>query len=113
MRKIILLLSALVFASNSFAGWQKGVITKILVHDNGGGVEKIDVRLSNTSVNNMEWCSSSNEWTIILASEASKIQTSLILSAYVSEKEITLHSDVSKNCPADGNRNRVRNVEVR
>ena len=93
-------------------GWQSGKISKLLVHDNGSGSEKYDVRLEEFSSSGMTWCGASKEWTALINNEASKLQFSMLLSAYMSGKEIVIHSDSGKTCP-DYARNRVRNVELK
>jgi len=99
----------LVFSGYSQAGWQSGKIAKLLVHDNGAGSEKYDVRLEQTGSGSMIWCNTSKEWTALINNEASKMQFSMLLAAYMSGKSVQIDSDGSKDCP-DGSRNRVRNV---
>lgn len=110
MKKIFLVF-ILVFSNYSNAGWQSGKITRLLVHDNGSGTEKYDVRLDENNSGDMVWCTASKEWTALINNEASKLQFSMLLAAYVSGKEVLIHSDDGKVCP-DSARNRVRNVEL-
>ncbi len=99
-----------ILCSAAFAGWQSGKVERLLVHDNDAGLEKFDVKLTQTSASQMTWCDPIEEWAALLDNEASKAQYSLLLSAMMAGKEIRLHSDSTTNC--HGERNRIRNVEI-
>jgi len=106
---IITMFISFYFLPSSFclAGSQTGIITKLVVHDNGAGSEKFDVKLLGVDTD-MPWCATTKEWTAFLGNEASKMQFSILLTAYTSGKPVTIQSDADKKCP-DGGRNRIRN----
>ncbi len=117
MRKVHLINTIAIFAIVlfipvlSFAGTQTGIIKQLVAHDNGNGIEKVDVELDG-SFSNMDWCSTRQQWTFILDSEIAKAQFSMLLAAYAAGVAVTIDSDGSKVC-VYGDRNRLRNVRLK
>jgi len=110
MKRIVVFFIMLFTAAPLMAGFQVGSISQILAHDNGNGVEIVIVNLDGTSTS-MEWCSSREDWALVLDGELAKAQFSMLLSTYMAEKSIHIDSDTGKNCI--NGRNRIRNIRLR
>lgn len=106
--KYLSVLVLLLFSNIVNAGSQQGRVLALVVHDNGSGVEKLDVKLSGVG-ENIPWSSTGKEWTLYFNNEASKAQFAMLQAAYIADLEVQIDSDGTAVCP-DGGRNRIRNV---
>lgn len=107
-----ILLIVLLFATSAYAqqALETGKVTKLMVHNDPITSEfsqRIRVHLSGDITN--AFCPDGN-WVINLNNEAAKTQYSMLLSAYMADREVTITGNPSENCIA--NMELVRNVEL-
>ncbi|MBF6058939.1 hypothetical protein [Thiomicrorhabdus heinhorstiae] len=91
---------------------EEGKITQLVVHnsqDSSAISQRVRVSLSGTIQN--DFCSTTGDWVINLNNEAAKAQYSLLLTSYMTGKEVKLSGNPSANCIAG--QEVVRNIEFK